>query len=55
MKNNNFDYSTLEESRLIQEIEYFKTVENIEIAEDNLAENRVKAKYRQFLKDSGLI
>ena len=28
MKNNSFDYSTLEESRLIQEIEYFKTEES---------------------------
>ncbi len=55
MKNNSFDYSTLEESRLIQEIEYFKAIENIEIAEDNFIENKVKAKYRQFLRDGGFI
>ena len=55
MKNNMFDYGTLEESRLIQEIEYFKTIENIEIAEDNLSERRVLEQYRQFLKDGGFI
>lgn len=55
MKNNLFDYSNYWESKLIQEIEYFKTIENIEIAEDNLIENRVKARYRQFLKDGGFI
>lgn len=55
MQEKTYDYSRNWESELIQEIEYFKTIENIEIAEDNLIERRVKAKLTQLLKDKGLI
>ena len=52
MKNNNFDYSTLEESRLIQEIEYFKEEES-EIDEQtakNQVINDTLAYYDKILK-----
>ena len=52
MKNNNFDYSTLEESRLIQEIEYFKAEES-EIDEQtarNQVINDTLAYYDKILK-----
>ena len=52
MKNNSYDYSTLEESRLIQEIEYFKTEES-EIDEQtakNQVINDTLAYYDKILK-----
>ena len=52
MKNNSFDYSTLEESRLIQEIEYFKAKES-EINEQtarNQVINDTLAYYDKILK-----
>ena len=52
MKNNSFDYSTLEESRLIQEIEYFKEEES-EIDEQtarNQVINDTLAYYDKILK-----
>ena len=55
MKKQIFDYSKLEESRIIQEIESYRSIENFEIAEDNFKENRVRQQFKQFLKDSGII
>ena len=52
MKNNSYDYSTLEESRLIQEIEYFKAKES-EINEQtarNQVINDTLAYYDKILK-----